>query len=311
MRISLVLIALVLWTVPARANGVGVVVTGDATIQPQLAAQLEDWLRQRGHLLVPSPLPSDAISTLIDCFVIEDLACARSIVETRAKAPMLVFAKVDIADTQSGMRDVTIVAYWFETGSDAMAVRRTCERCTDEAMRTMTDELMMSLAGKGRAEVGQVTLRSMPAGATVTVDGKPVGVTPVTYSAPAGAHAFKLTLASYAEATGRVTVTKGQTAEIAVELSSTKPRNKLPYAVIGGGGALLLVGIALIATSEEDTGEKPTYRDTTALGIGLGVAGLAVAGAGTYLLLRGAPPEAGPSVAILPGGAYVGWGRTF
>ncbi|MDB4962015.1 MAG: hypothetical protein JWP01_2014 [Myxococcales bacterium] len=311
MRIPVFFLALVLWTASARADGVGVVVTGDATIQPQLAAQIEDWLRQGGHVLVPSPLPSDALNTLIDCLVIEDLACARSIVEKRAKAPMVVFAKFDITDSQSGMRDVTITAYWFETGADASAIRRTCERCTDEVMRTATDELMTSLAGKNRAEVGQVTVRSTPAGATVTIDGKSVGVTPLTTSIAPGAHAVTMTLAGHADATGKVTVTQGSTAELTVELSSSARRSKLPYAVIGGGGALLLVGIVLVATSEEDTGENPTYRDTTALGIGLGVTGLAVAGAGVYLLLRGTPRESGPSVALLPGGAYVGWGRTF
>jgi hypothetical protein len=310
MRIPVFLLALVLWTVPAHADGVGVVVTGDATIQPQLAAQLEDWLRQRGHLLVPSPMPADALNTLIDCFVIEDLACARAIVEKAAKAPMVVFAKVDISDSQSGMRDVTITAYWFETGTNATAVRRTCERCTDESMRTTTDDLMSTLAGKGRAEVGRVSLTSTPAGAEVKLDGKRVGVTPLTTAVPPGEHSFTMTLAGHADARGRVTVPRGETAELAVELTAAK-RTRLPYAAIGAGSALILVGIVLVATSEEDTGEKPTYRDTTALGVGLSVVGLAAAGAGVYLLLRGEPRASGPSVAIVPGGAYVGWARTF
>ena len=58
-----------LFTAPARAgrsgsNDVGVVVVGEATMQPQLAAQLESWLRQHGHSLVPAPLPPDAINTM-------------------------------------------------------------------------------------------------------------------------------------------------------------------------------------------------------------------------------------------------------
>jgi len=298
---------------PAHAGGsVGVVVTGDATIQPQLAAQLEDWLRQRGHLLVPSPLPSEASNALIDCFVIEDLTCARKVVEQQSKSPQMIFAKVDLADSASGMRDVTLTAYWFEKGADPTAVRRSCANCTDAAMRTMTDELMSSLGGKGAAEVGQVSLSSTPAGASVTIDGKPVGVTPLTYTLPLGPHAISISLAEHADAARTVTVQRGETATIAVDLARAAPRlRKLPLVVLGVGGAVLLGGIIAYAASEEDTGEKPEYRDTKALGIGLGVVGLAAIGIGSYLLLRSDGTPEGPTVAVVPGAAYVGWRASF
>jgi len=298
---------------PAHAGGsVGVVVTGDATIQPQLAAQLEDWLRQRGHLLVPSPLPSEAINALIDCFVIEDLTCARKVVEQQSKSPQMIFAKVDLADSASGMRDVTLTAYWFEKGADPTAVRRSCANCTDAAMRTMTDELMSSLGGKGAAEVGQVSLSSTPAGASVTIDGKSVGVTPLTYTLPPGPHAISISLAAHGDAARTVTIQRGETATIAVDLArATSRRRTLPLVVLGVGGAVLLGGIIAYASSEEDTGEKPEYRDTKALGIGLGVVGLAAVGIGSYLLLRSDGTPEGPTVAVVPGGAYVGWRARF
>jgi len=314
MRSLLVLIlSIAALSTPAHADGsVGVVVTGDATIQPQLAAQLEDWLRQRGHLLVPSPLPSEAINALIDCFVIEDLTCARKVVEQQSKSPQMIFAKVDLADSTSGMRDVTLTAYWFEKGTDPTAVRRSCANCTDAAMRTMTDELMSSLGGKSAAEVGQVSLTSTPAGASVTIDGKPVGVTPLTYTLPLGPHAISISLAEHADAARTVTVQRGETATIAVDLARAAPRlRKLPLVVLGVGGAVLLGGIIAYAASEEDTGEKPEYRDTKALGIGLGVVGLAAIGIGSYLLLRSDGTPEGPTVAVVPGAAYVGWRASF
>jgi len=314
MRSLLVLmLSIAALSTPAHAQrSVGVVVTGDATVQPQLAAQLEDWLRQRGHLLVPSPLPSDAINMLIDCFVIEDLTCARKVVETQSKAPQMVFARIDLADSTTGMRDVTLTAYWFEKGADPTAVRRSCASCTDALMRTMTDELMTSLAGKGAAEAGQVALTTTPAGASVTIDGMPVGVTPLTYALPPGGHAIGISLAGHASAARAITIQRGETATLAVDLARVGPRKrKLPLLLLGAGGAVLLGGIIAYASSEEDTGEKPEYRDTKALGIGLGVVGLAAVGVGAYLLLRGDGTPEGPTVAVVPGYAYVGWRANF
>src|SRR5947199_358088 len=81
---------------PARAEGdVGVIVTGEGSMQPQLAAQISDWLSHHGHTLVPSPLPPDAITELIDCVVMGDQTCARNVVETRAKSTRMVYAQVD------------------------------------------------------------------------------------------------------------------------------------------------------------------------------------------------------------------------
>ena len=312
MRTLLVLVcSVVAWTASARADAsVGAVIIGDATIQPQLAAQVEDWLRQRGNLLVPSPLPSEAITALLDCFVIEDLACARAIVEQKSKSKQMVVAKVDLSDATTGMRDVTVTAYWFEAARDPVAMRRSCASCTDAALRTLTDELMSSLVGKGRAELGQLSLTSSPSGARVTIDGAPVGVTPLSHPLTPGAHTIRLSLGGHARAESSVTIAQGQTATLAVDLSHA-PRSKLPLVAIGVGGAVLLTGIVLYASSEEDTGDKPEYRDTTALGVTVGIVGLATIGVGAYYLLRGGDATEGATVAVVPGGATVGWGTQF
>ena len=304
--------SLVALTPAAHADSVGVVVTGDATIQPQLAAQLEDWLRQRGNVLVPSPLPSDAITSLLDCFVVEDLACARKVVERKSKTPHMVFAKVDLADATTGMRDVTITAYWFDPDADPVAVRRACASCTDAKVLALTDELMSSLAGKGRSEVGQITLTTTPAGARVMIDGKSVGVTPLTHSLPPGPHELTISSVGHADATRSVTIARGETAAVEVKLTrASQPRGKFPIVALGLGGAMMLTGIVLYASSEKDTGEKPEYRDTRALGLTLGVVGLAAVGVGAYMLLRSDPSAEGPTVAVVPGGATVGWGTQF
>jgi hypothetical protein len=86
----------------ARAGGdVGVVVTGEGSMQPQLAAQIEAWLSQHGHTLVPSPLPPEAINALVDCFVVvsQPQGCARDIFEKNAKSSTMLYARLDSRST--------------------------------------------------------------------------------------------------------------------------------------------------------------------------------------------------------------------
>ncbi len=52
--LGLALAALIALRSPARADGdVGVIVTGEGSMQPQLAAQLADWLSRHGQEVRP------------------------------------------------------------------------------------------------------------------------------------------------------------------------------------------------------------------------------------------------------------------
>lgn len=144
------LAALVVFLATSTAHAdVGVVVTGEATLQPQLSAQLESWLSRRGHSVVVSPLEPDAINTLIDCFVIGDLNCARAVVEKRTKARSVVYVRVaTAADESDGSRDISIVGYWLQKGHETIGERRNCQRCTEADMRVAADDLMHALAAE-------------------------------------------------------------------------------------------------------------------------------------------------------------------
>jgi hypothetical protein len=143
----MLVLAIVLAAAPARAEQVGVVVSGDITLQPKLASSLEGWLRDHGHLLVSSPLDAAAISSLIDCFVLEDLSCARSVVEHRSKARAVVFARAEIAKS-GDPKNVTLVAYWVQKGHLPMGERRNCSHCTPQQLASTADDLMAALAAE-------------------------------------------------------------------------------------------------------------------------------------------------------------------
>lgn len=301
---------------PVRADGgVGVVVTGEATMQPQLAAQLETWLRTQGHDLVSAPLPPESINSLIDCFVIEDQSCARKVVEKRAKSTSVVFAQVTVTVGATALdRTVTLTAYWLAKGKDAIAERRACERCNDGMLRETADELMAALAGAG-SNRGRIKVGSTPEGAKVVLGGKAIGTTPLDYSLPLGDHRIVI------EAPGRhseirsISVKKGLTATVEVALAVKTPRSKLPFVAIGGGIALAAAGGILFALDEDldpDDTRTKTYFNSAPGGIALMATGAVMIGAGIYLAVRGGKPgQPAPTVSFVSGGSVIGWAGRF
>jgi len=140
------------WAQPAFAgNEVGVVATGEGAMLPQTLAQIEHWLSQHGHAVIVSSLPPDAISEVMNCFLLGHLNCARDVVDSRAKANTIVYVEVD---PKRGTRDVTLTVYWFDKGRAAIGERGVCERCTNEALSVVTNDLLTKLAREATAAAG-------------------------------------------------------------------------------------------------------------------------------------------------------------
>ncbi|HUJ58128.1 MAG TPA: hypothetical protein VLX92_06540 [Kofleriaceae bacterium] len=260
---TLIIAAILASAVPARAQDVGVVVTGEATLQPGLAAALETWLREHGHRLESSPLEPDATNTLIDCFVLEDLNCARGVIDRRAKSQAVVFARVEVTQTADGGRDITIIGYWLEKGHDAIAERRTCSKCAGDKLDTTTDDLMTALAAEPPAPAPNATPGPTP------VPPRPIEI--------------------------------------------SRPSRLVPEVVIGGGAALAITGIVLIAVDKKPSAtgvQKATYTSTAPPGYGLVIAGGLAIGTGIYLWLRQGSSSA-PVAAVSRDGAVVGWSGRF
>jgi hypothetical protein len=145
MRTPLFVLATLVTTSTAYAERVGVVVTGEATVQPQVVSQLERWLHDHGRQVVPGPLDPEAINTLIDCFVLEDLGCARGVVDTQSKSKAVVYTRVETTQNSDGTRDIAITGYWFQKNRDSLAERRVCQKCNDQTLHATVDELMLAL----------------------------------------------------------------------------------------------------------------------------------------------------------------------
>jgi hypothetical protein len=257
----------------ARAEKVGIVVTGEARLQPQLTSQLERWLHDRGHTVVPGALEPDAINTLVDCFVLEDLGCARGVVAARASSRALVYARVEQTTNDDGTRDVSVTGYWFQKDHDAIAERRTCSACNDDKQFAMVDELMHALAHEPPPPLAAGDKKAPPAPA----------------AAPAAAPAEPVA----SETSTRTSV--------------------LPYGLMGAGALALVGGIVMIGIDEDPDPsglQSPTYRDTATVGTVVGIAGAAAFGVGLYLWMTD-KPSSQPVAAVSRDGAIVGWAGRF
>jgi tetratricopeptide (TPR) repeat protein len=201
--------------------------------------------------------------------------------------------------------------------------------------------LSAALAKKG---IQQVSVLSSPTGATVAIDGNPLGVTPLTVELPPGAHTALLSLRGYLDAPSDFTLPPASPIDVSVTLrpapkSTAAPPAAtsqsgagarrfgiVPYVTLGVAGAFLgAAGIfELSRRSAQDSAKKEqvqrAFEDDvnsidsrrTAARVLLSVGSvLAVTGGALLLLNTRVTPESRAVVAGVPGGATLGWERSF
>lgn len=267
---QLVVLTLLMSTAGARAD-VGVVVTGEATLQPQLLAHLESWLKKRGHSVYSSALEPDAINSLIDCFVVEDLNCAKKVIEIRAKSDAIIYARVDVAPADNGKRDISIVGYWVQKGHDTLAERRICHGCTEKQMHDTVDDLMLILGAN--PPTGSHVHVPPPSVAAAGVAGEPDPSTTVQVDQP----------------------------------SRTVPVTLVGL----GAAVAITGGVLLFADRNPDpNGPQSKYLWVRTAGVACIGAGVVTAGIGAYLWMRSGSDSA-PVASVSHDGAVVGWAGRF
>jgi hypothetical protein len=123
---GLVALALVALGSSARADDkrLGIVVQGETRLRLKLQTYLAKTLQRDGFAIDDAPIGRKGIETLANCFIIEDLACVRGVVEARATTPQLIHARIE--ETSDG---VTIDLTWFSSGNAPITERAACESC--------------------------------------------------------------------------------------------------------------------------------------------------------------------------------------
>ncbi|HEY5952146.1 MAG TPA: PEGA domain-containing protein [Kofleriaceae bacterium] len=302
-----------------RAHGgtVGVVVTGDPRLSATLSTQLETWLRTHGHTLGEA-LPPDAVSSLLNCMVIDDEGCARGIVDARAKTDSVVFGEVRAPRTRAS-NATTLIVYWLVKGKEPVGMRQACEDCTPELLQSTLDDMLNTVVGASGLARGRLVLSSKPAGLTVMLDNTNVGITPLERDVPAGPHTIVLMSRGRKVGERTLKIQPEVTAEITVPVRIPKdeppdrPSHVLPGFALAVGGAAIVAGAILYFTSDVDDGTKFTYYDNKPVGLGVAAGGVAVAALGAYLWFRTGARDSSPVVAIdiHHQAGFFGWSRAF
>jgi hypothetical protein len=294
------------------AAGVGVIVTGEPALQASVLTQVQGWLQERGYELVAAPFEPAAANTFTDCFIIEDMACARGVFESRARPDNVVLVRVSLEPGDA--RDVVLTAYWLVKGHDAAVGARTCPACDDVALHRTIAEMLDALVEDSGLRKGRLVLDSKPSGLIVVIDGTKVGATPIARDVPPGSREIVLLYGGRAVARRTLEIEAGASAELVMtaRLEDAQPRSRvLPGLALGLGVAAIGAGAALYLTSETDDGSKLYYRETRPLGLGLAAGGTVLTAVGAWLWIRSGSRHAAPIASIGPTGGIVGWARAF
>ena len=203
------------------------------------------------------------------------------------------------------------------TGGVLASNRERCETCgaeeAGEKMGLAASALRERLEGVSRAPA-RFIIRSRPAGATVVMDGKQTGVTPLDAELPGGPHHVQLLLQGHDSLSRAFTVVSG--VDEAMDLDLVAIPSKFPYRWAGwggvaGGAVLLLTGILTMTadnhevgctTDQKDvSGHCPWVRSTkwwAATMIGVGAAAATVGGVFLYLAPRPGTTSLGATAGV-------------
>jgi hypothetical protein len=302
----------------ARAETTAVVVAGDPGKKPAVVDAVAPWLQGKAQSVVLDSLPDADIEKLVDCFLTDDERCARGVVAA-AGVDHLLFVMVQVNEEDL----VQLTGSLYAGDGRPLASEHTqCPDCRVESL-TRTAEQLVARLWRAVEPVAALKVTSTPAGATVEVDGKVVGLTPIEVDIDPGAHEIRVALAGYAPATRSVAPVAGSTQEVTVELErggggGGRGGGILPWIVIGAGAAVMITGGVLVGIDEDappldpNGPEKKRYFDSALGGVSLLAVGAAAVGGGVYLYLRGQSREReGVVVSPTAGGAAVGYRGRF
>jgi hypothetical protein len=285
----LVLLVLVRGLVGVAGADVGVVVAGDPNMQAPVMSHVQRWVQDKKQGLVAAPL-AEASTAMIDCFVMDDVACARRVFEQGSRATTVVFVRVD---TLTGVRSYELNTYWFTKGKEPVNEKRSCIQCDDAKLQGSIDALMIALVHKATNGMGAIKVPG-PSEMKVKIDGTELGLAPIEREVTSGSH--EVVFLDHGEPVDvrRVQVDEGAVVEvgaphIAPAPAATAPALRsrvLPIALVVGGIAAAAVGGTLLYYGSLDGRDEPyVYTHATEIGLPLTIAGAFAVGAGTSLFI--------------------------
>ena len=189
----------------------------------------------------------------------------------------------DIARSYEKLGETSLALRWFRD-----YLHRAGEPADAPKVRRIVESLERELRSKG---VQQITVRSVPRGATVAIDGEPAGVTPLTTDLPPGRHRLAFTYEGYERDERVVTLSPDIAQDVDLRLTRATTPEGAPSAVAAPppSPAAAPQSAPAASTSELSAPVEPKAKSPTmrTLGIiGMSVGGAALGGSLAFEILR-------------------------
>ena len=213
--------------------------------------------------------------------------------------------------------DITLELVNGRTGAVIGTHRERCEICgveeAGEKMGLAASALRARLEALVRAPA-RFVIRSRPPGAAVSMDGQPIGRTPIDREIPGGPHALQVSAEGYEASQRSLTVVSGVDETLDLELQplpSKFPFRNAGIAAVAVGAAALVAGIYAVsvdgdeipcsAAEKDPWGHCPNLRSTRALAaalVGVGVGSATLGGVWLYLGQGRGPRDPGAGTGL-------------
>jgi PEGA domain len=306
-------------------------------------------MTRAGWALTPRSFTSQEAEELVKCLPVEQpWPCLAKAVRDSAVRRLAVLS-LESQPTADGtpMTVVTVQIASADQQDSAHGGRRYCQPCSPDSLAKLTTaaaedviERMYLRSGKTFLEV-----KSEPLGAIISVNGKRKGVTNAAFPVLPGSQRIDIVHPQYESETRTVEAEEDKTTVVTVAFSKRRaagsspvprptnqvrppsaplPSGVLPGALLAGGGLLIAGGAIAFLSDEDDASRAPhpetpqsqSFYNTAPLGVGLIVAGVAVAGVGGWLLWRSSSntkPQgmAATSLLVYPGGGAISYSSPF
>ena len=278
--------------------------------------------RAAGWSLPREPVTKQDTDQLLDCsHPDKPWTCVPASIERRGVRRIFAFA-VDQEQTDSGAPMVVLTGRLIGAAPQALVVRqRFCEHCADDRLTEATAKLARQLLQDLAVRSGRTILdvESMPPGAWITLDGRPIGATNASFNTFPGSHVVIVDKPGYRSETRTAIAEEGKTASVAVTLvpflaaaPAARPGHLVSGGLIGGGAlAVATGGVLLDLGTRGGRNDKYRYVGATPAGVVIGGAGAAALVTGIYLWWR-ASASSTPTLGMTSSGSAVaGWVAAF
>lgn len=286
---------------PAAADG-GLVVVGGAGAPrygSTVGQAVEAAVRDAKWTLPAKALSRTETERMLGCL---DTKTPSSCVPDALQVAQLFVITVEPGQLDNGAPLVVLTAKGITLRPAAIAVRRRyCEQCEPERLASAAGELATQVLRDMVARSGTtlIEIATVPDGALIVLDGIRVGPTNRTLSTFAGTHRVELDKPGYEPVSREVVVEEGKTATVSVTLvkrpdarrtrTGERPTRWGPRILIGAGAAVtVLGGVSIYLGESRGADDKYHYTRATTLGIGAGIAGVAMIVGGIYWQRAGA-----------------------